>query len=137
MRITEIHAERCPKHGGRLVTTTLLEHPLCPTDLALAEVEAERLRQFARYGTNEGLADGTGPGVRWALTEEAADVEHEFRLDYESHERQHGAPTWMHLVREEVAEAFLETDPARLRAELIQVAALCVSWVEKLDTRDN
>ena len=41
----------------------------------------------------------------------------------------------MHLVREEVAEAFAESDPARLREELIQVAALAVSWVEKIDAR--
>jgi hypothetical protein len=35
-------------------------------------------------------------------------------------------------VREEVAEAFQEADGPALVDELIQVAALCVSWVERL-----
>ena len=34
---------------------------------------------------------------------------------------------------EEVAEAFEEHDPARLRSELVQVAAVAVAWVEKID----
>jgi hypothetical protein len=39
------------------------------------------------------------------------------------------------LVREEVAEVFQETDPVKLREELVQVAALAVSWIEKIDAR--
>ena len=41
----------------------------------------------------------------------------------------------MHLLREEIAEVFVESDADRLREELIQVAALAVSWVEKIDAR--
>jgi hypothetical protein len=108
----------------------------------LDEVFEERKRQVARYGHNSELEDGTGPFETWlgleldpgeALT--STDLELAFRADYEAHEAQTGKPTWMHLVREEVAEAFAETDPDRLEAELIQVAALCVSWVEKIRAR--
>lgn len=103
------------------------------TDKVLDEVAAERVKQFDRYGSNDDLENGTGDTwldpVSWISAEE---TEREFRRSYEKHEARNGRPTWMHLVREEVAEAFQEDDPVRLREELIQVAALCVSWVEKL-----
>ena len=35
----------------------------------------------------------------------------------------------------EVAEALAETSPARLRVELVQVAAVCVQWLEALGRR--
>jgi hypothetical protein len=107
------------------------------TIAVLENVFEERTRQVARYGHNEGLKDGTGPEVQW-LPEDpdpASLIEKLFRRDYEEHEARHGAPTWMHLVREELAEAFAEDDPERLEEELTQVAALCVSWVEKLRRR--
>lgn len=98
-------------------------------------VARERVEQVCRYGHNDDLENGTGPDVRWLLANnlnQASDVEELFRENYEEHEAKHGKPTWMHLVREEIAEAFQESDPERLAEELIQVAALCVSWVETL-----
>lgn len=96
----------------------------------------EREAQEARYGeANEKIENGTGPETRWLLpytSAPASQVEVGLREDYESFEAETGAPTWVHLVREEIAEAFLETDPTRLAEELVQVAALCVSWVERL-----
>lgn len=110
----------------------------CATERVLGDVSGERASQYRQYGTNESLKDGTGEFTHWLrpLSEENAwGIQEDLRNDYEAHEREYGAPTWMHLVREEVAEAFQEDDPVHLRAELIQVAALCVSWVEKLDQR--
>jgi hypothetical protein len=104
----------------------------------LGMVMREREQQVARYGHNQDLENGTGPEVLWlgnthaylsALPAER--IELALRKEYERHEQ----PTWMHLVREEIAEAFKEDDPTRLEEELIQVAALCVSWVEKLRIR--
>lgn len=43
-----------------------------------------------------------------------------------------GRGTFRHILDEEVAEALAETDPEKLKAELIQVAAVAVAWVEKL-----
>lgn len=108
-----------------------------PTIAVLEAVFQERTRQVALYGHNEDLEDGTGPDVPWLGQEfdpsdliTATEIEHFFREDYD----QNLQPTWLRLVREELAEAFKE-DPAldntKLDEELIQVAALCVSWVEK------
>lgn len=117
-----------------------MSDPLSRTWEVLADVYDERVRQVARYGTNEDLEDGTGPEVMWAfpLTDSCAkEIESDFRWEYEQHEQTTGKPTWMHLVREEIAEAFLETDPTRLYQELIQVAALAVSWSEKIKSRQK
>ncbi len=123
--------KRCHTHGGQLD-----DQGQCPTVSVLLEVERERKRQFQQYGTNEDLEDGTGGAWAWPVSEATANVlEERFRVDYDKHEARNGRPTWMHLVREEVAEAFQETTAERLREELIQVAALCVSWIEKIDTR--
>jgi hypothetical protein len=48
-----------------------------------------------------------------------------------------GTVTWKHILWEEVAEAFAETDPAKLRTELIQVAAVAMTWVEAIDRRNR
>lgn len=38
---------------------------------------------------------------------------------------------------EEVLEAFAEADPDRLRAELVQVAAVATKWIQALDRRSG
>lgn len=100
----------------------------------LEMVFQERLRQVARYGHNDELEDGFGPIVKWlpGLSLDAAAIQEVFREDYEGHGLVHGKPTWMHLIREELAEMFeREPDDPRAVEEAIQVAALLVSWVEK------
>ena len=135
--MTTTRQARCWAHGGLLT-----DDMRCQTTRVLEEVAGERARQFARYGTNEDLPDGTGPDVEWipeirlAAKAPAAGIEQGLRSDYEWADAT-GSLTFMHLVREEVAEAFAENDPGRLREELIQVAALAVSWIEKLDARDT
>lgn len=47
----------------------------------------------------------------------------------------HGQLTWRHILTEEFYEALAETDPVKLRAELIQVAAVAVAWIEAIDRR--
>lgn len=125
----------CVRHGG-VVTRDELGLIQCQTTRVLNDVRAERARQFARYGNNDDLLDGTGQAWLQPFSSASSrEAERGFRDDYEMRERWHGKPTWVRLVREEVAEAFQETDPARLREELVQVAALAVSWIEKLDAR--
>lgn len=113
--------------------------PLARTDGVLDQVREERSRQVARYGDNADLEGGTGSHAHWLspFTRMGARyVERVFRGDYEKYEALAGKPTWMHLIREEVAEAFLEEFGSdRQREELIQVAALCVSMVEKIDAK--
>lgn len=123
---------RCATHGGEYFPET----GECQTIVVLNAVRDERARQFAQYGTNEDLKDGTGePWLEPLSFQDAAHIENVLRFDYEVYEKTRGTITWMHLVREEVAEAFAEMDPERLREEVLQIAALCVSWVEKMDAR--
>lgn len=113
------------------------------TQSVLDLVSEERKRQEAMYPENDSLLDGTGPNVRWLevddpgiYTKGAEEIELALRCGYERHEET-SRVTWMHLVREEVAEVFVEDDPSRLKEELIQLAALAVSWVERLNAREE
>lgn len=107
----------------------------------LERVFEERKRQMAKHGAAmEALPDGTGPEVRWLQPVNqtpAHRVQLEFRADYED-ATEEGALTRLHLVREELAEAFeLDADSPEFVDEILQVAALCVQWAEyKLDGRE-
>lgn len=107
------------------------------TRTILGLVFNERQSQEVRYGkANQQIESGTGPDTRWLgpyTGASAKQIQEDLRRDYEDYEDETGTVTWAHLVREEIAEAFQESDPERLAEELIQVAALCVSWVERLD----
>ncbi len=96
------------------------------TVAVLREVNRERTAQNAKWG-EQNHPDGTGQypeqidaDVARMACQDAADG---------------GYLDWLHILREEVAEAFAETDPARLRAELIQVAAVAAAWIEAIDRR--
>lgn len=120
--------------------STKMDTSTAARERILSCIRVERLQQIARYGDNSDLEDGTGPETRWLLpfsTLPATAIEQALRDDYEDYEEETGKPTWVHLVREEIAEAVQEDDPVRLREELIQVAALCVSWCEKIDSRGH
>jgi hypothetical protein len=103
----------------------------------IQDVLKERQEQVRRYGLNADTPDGTGPETRWLLpytSVSAREIEADLRADYEEFEEE--APvTWVHLLREELAEAFAESEPERLYEEVLQVAALAVSWLEKLNSR--
>jgi hypothetical protein len=133
---------RCAVHGAAWKTLRAFSQPepSCGTARVLEDVGAERQRQYARYGLNDKNPDGTGPEVQWLAPlsmARAVDVEQWFRREYERTEDTTGPDSlsWLQLVREELAEAAIETDPKRLEEELIQVAALCVSWIEKIRER--
>lgn len=46
-----------------------------------------------------------------------------------------GCVSWANIFREEVAELFATDDPAERRAELIQIIAVGVAWIEDIDLR--
>ena len=48
-----------------------------------------------------------------------------------------GELTYGHILQEEYMEALAERDPAAIRRELIQVAAVAVAWVEAIDRRTD
>lgn len=99
----------------------------------LVEVSRERARQEVKWG-EQNHPDGTGPDMLIvssrapsnAVLRDAARA----RCD-RMHAR--GRGTYEQILTEEVLEAYAEDDPAKLRAELVQVAAVAVAWVEKID----
>ena len=99
----------------------------------------ERTRQELKYGHEVGTRQtgfgGSVPATPWLMPYSDADsgsIEAAFRADYGEYENTHGQPTWMHLIREEVAELFDTQASSRTIEEAVQVAALCVSLCERL-----
>jgi len=102
-----------------------LEFEVPPWWAVLGDVERERLRQDAKWG-EQNHPDGTHDS--YTLRAEA-----ERRLA--DNAAKHGSLTWRHILAEEFYEALAEEDPVKLRAELIQVAAVAAAWVEAIDRR--
>ena len=109
----------------------------------LGEVMAERHRQFAKHGEQGHLPDGTGS---YALGGLVADERHRYyacglarwakaRTDAAAQSGGDASVTFEHIMTEEWAEAMAESDPVKLRAELVQVAAVAVQWIEAIDLR--
>jgi hypothetical protein len=92
----------------------------------LADIADERRRQDNKWG-EQNHPDGTGG------PHTAAYAAHDKALCDREHRK--GRGTWLHILQEEVSEAFAESDPAKLRAELVQVAAVAAAWIEAIDRR--
>lgn len=98
----------------------------------LAAVHAERGLQDAKWGEQNhpdvrprrGLFDRQN----YAVEADAWKLVNDGRV-------KDGTVAWDGILLEEVYEALAETDSVKLRAELIQVAAVAVSWVEAIDRR--
>jgi hypothetical protein len=129
---------RRPKPERTHITMLAREKWQIKTIAVLERVFEERCKQMAKHGeAMRHLPDGTGPGVQWipGLPLQASEIETLFRREYD--EKRGDAPepserlTRMHLVREELAEAFeKEGDDPEFVDEILQVAALCVQWAE-------
>lgn len=108
-----------------------------PGAAVLAEVAAERARQNTKWG-EQNHPDGTGPeerplwisGASGRMT--ALDLAEVAKLSTDSLARR-GEVAWTDILLEEVFEALAEVDHSKLRAELIQVAAVAVQWAEAID----
>lgn len=95
-----------------------------PMVAVAAEVLRERVRQDEIWG-EQNHPNGTGLHQQQASADRA-------RMTCELNFRR-GAGTWADILREEFAEALAEGDPIKLRAELVQVAAVAQAWVQKID----
>ncbi len=96
------------------------------TARVLAEVTRERRAQDEKWGESN-HPDGTGGADRRAMA--AA------HLDLCASAFAAGSGTWRHILAEEFTEALAQDNPARLRVELVQVAAVAVAWIEAIDRR--
>lgn len=110
------------------------------TERVLQDVLEERRRQTEKHGVQTHLPDGTGPDVwlhpdvRSART--FGELAQNARLRCKAaseNEGGDGSIAFEHILTEEWAEALAESDPAALRGELVQLAAVAVQWCEKLD----
>lgn len=94
--------------------------------LALAgEIAQERLRQHEKWGEQnhpDGFPGGWAGHADWAR-ESCQLAAAENRV------------TWLHILREEVAEVFAAPDASEKRRELVQVAAVAAAWIEAIDRR--
>lgn len=109
------------------------------TESVLQGVAAERLRQEAKWGEQN---HPNGTGAEGLLLDDVSDPRHGIRrfkalrndaIVQTDLRATDGTLTYADIFVEEVFEALAEEDPARLRAELIQCAAVAVAWVEKID----
>jgi len=106
----------CPMCGQRLSAG------LTTSDV-VALVVGERRRQDTLWGRQDHV-DGTGFGHYLELG---------IALDSMGRSRQDEIPMcWADILIEEVGEALSEMDPEKLKTDLIQVAAVAVSWVESI-----
>lgn len=92
----------------------------------LKELLDERQRQDAKHGFRD-WPDGTGRMGHKDLCELA---KYECECAFNA-----GHGTWAHILSEEQAEVFAEQDPLLIRGELVQLAAVCVAWIEAIDIR--
>lgn len=110
------------------------------TELAEAARAAE-----AKHGDQDHLPDGTGPltdplgywepASTFIGMDRSADViADKLRARCDKRARA-GTVAWADILFEEIAEAFAEDDPARLRAELLDAGAVIVRWIIALDAR--
>jgi hypothetical protein len=105
------------------------------------EVLLERDRQDAKWG-EQNHPDGTGPdedvlGDSDYIVGSGVPAQYLRGTFQDATDRKAaaGTVTWRDIILEEVFEALAESDPARLRKELIQAAAVAQQWVEALDRR--
>ena len=101
----------------------------------LSEVLAERASQNVKWG-EQNHPDGTGPDMRIVEVSGVTNSELEDRARSRCDRmRREGKGTFEQILTEEWAEAIACDNPADLRAELIQVAAVAVAWVEAINRR--
>ena len=117
--------------GLKLTVTEVVEQyqneprPSVGRAVVLADINAERNRQDEKWGENCDHPDGTGGHNAQMVA----------RLAQSQCDNAGAGVTWKHILCEEYAEAMAEDDRDKLRYELIQTAAVIVSWVEALDRR--
>jgi len=96
-------------------------------ETVLTEVAGERARQDEKWG-QQSHPDGTDEDYQVIVTGMRAKVEAKARR---------GELTWRDILEEEIWEAYAEVDPAKLRVELTQAAAVIVAWIEAIDRRQG
>lgn len=123
------------------MTIQTMPEPRSSRDLVLEQIRQERTLQDAKWG-EQNHADGTGGMPLYTHS----DVNLDMRTGAElagifrrrcQHFFERRTGTWRDILLEEIFEALAETDPAHLRTELVQSAAVLVAWIEAIDRRGD
>ena len=111
------------------------------TDTVLSEVASERAKQDEKWGeqNHPDLYPGSHNYTYYAGVADYWKRKNEERVAVENAK---GVPSdrnaaWDGVLLEEVFEALAESDPAKRRAELVQVAAVAVNMIEAIDRRSS
>lgn len=99
----------------------------------------ERVRQIEKWG------DTSHPSTPWdvaGIEPNMVLVEKQIAEQFERAAKEDcaanfkaGRGTWWHLAHEELAEALAARDEKHRRAELVQLAAVVVAWIEDIDRK--
>lgn len=92
----------------------------------LGDVWAERVRQIEKFGEQH-REDGADPMTYGPIAARS-------RENFQNAEANGGA-TWHRALNGPFFESVSETDPAMLRASLVELAAVACAWIEDIDSR--
>lgn len=96
---------------------------------AAQETLNECIRQAEKFGENRHKPDTDAP-------QEISDLLMKIAQQNTDAKMAKGTETWADILSEEVMEAFAATsDPEHLITELIQVAAVCWTWIADIRSR--
>lgn len=110
-------------------------------DSVLEEVSQERERQDTKWGEQNPPDVNPSRDLRYAGPPTVHTTHENYGHDannwkFINEDRAKEDKTaWDGILLEEVYEALAEADPAKLRVELVQVAAVAVAWIEAIDRR--
>jgi hypothetical protein len=113
-------------------------NPSIITDRVLSEILAERITQDDKWGEQNHpdlSGDATSQCDAREMFNQWADNYRAINAGtYDPRDLDHSLD-WTGILLEEVYEAVAEANPAKLRTELVQVAAVAVAWIEAIDRR--
>ncbi|WP_340640860.1 sulfurtransferase [Nocardioides zhouii] len=95
-------------------------------DAIAGEIAAERRRQVTRWGRQDHPSIGPAGSEPFGRIADRWKAINDARMET-------GAHSWDAILLEEVFEALAESDPARRRAELVQLAAVAAAEIEAID----
>lgn len=106
------------------ILRTACREAIAPRLDAATLVRMKRKRNLAKWG-EQNHPDGTAPSARRIAKRDAAQKETDAAMKA-------GRCTYWMILREEFLEAGCESDPEKLIAELIDVAAVAQDWIDAI-----
>lgn len=108
-------------------------------DKILQEVRTENIKQLSKWGVqNHPCLDQVLLGREGGCTPERMCQEYDIPTEGRAQSNCNRADerdelTWAHILVEEVSEVVSSFDPKKRRKELIQVAAVAIAQIDKID----